>query len=161
MLLKSGFEIFDYTITGKTIEQIKHDLSGIDVLHIPGGNEFYLKAKSNESNFDEFVIDFIAKGGIYIGSSCGSIIVGTDMSPLLKLSDHTGLTNPVDTKGFGIVNFTSLPHWGSDNFRDRWINNDSFNLMFNSSAPIIALNNYEYVEVVDDQFRIIDVRNEK
>lgn len=161
MLSRSGFDTFDYTITGKSLVQIQSDLSKIDVLHIPGGNEFYLKEKSNESDFGDFVKLYVLKGGTYIGSSCGSIIVGTDMTPLLKLSDHDSLKAPLDTKGFGIVDFTILPHWGSEEFRSRWLNDDSFNYMYQESQKLIALNNYEYVEVLGDKFRIIDVRREK
>ena len=160
-LRKNGFDIFDYSITGKTLPQIKEDLTGIDVIYISGGNEFYLKEKSNESGFETFVKEFVESGKIYIGTSCGSIIMGKDMTPLQQLSDLTTLTKSIDTRGFGIVDFTILPHWGSQEFRSRWLNGDSFNLMYQSNNKIIALNNYEYIEVIDDQFRIIDVRNEK
>jgi dipeptidase E len=160
-LNKNGFITFDYSITGKTLSQIQADLKDIDILYISGGNEFYLKEKSNESNFDQFVKDFINKGGIYIGTSCGSIIAGKDMSPLLKLSDHNSLSKPADAHGFGLVNFTILPHWGSTEFQDRWLNDDSFGHMYSSNATLIALNNFEYVEVNDEDFRIVDVRREK
>jgi hypothetical protein len=40
--------------------------------------------------------------------------------------------------------------------------------MYKTKSPLIALNNFEYIEVVDDKYRIIDlprgkagVRNEK
>ncbi len=160
-LNKNDFLTFDYTITGKSLSQIKSDLSDIEVLYISGGNEFYLKEKSNESGFEEFVHAFVEKGGVYIGTSCGSIIAGSDMSPIQQLSDLATLSNPVDTRGFGLVDFTILPHWGSDNFKERWLSKESFDLMYKTKSPLIALNNYEYVEVIDDQYRIIDVRNEK
>ncbi len=160
-LRKNGFDIFDYTITGKSLTQIRKDLSDIEVLYISGGNEFYLKEKSNASGFETFVREFVTSGKIYIGTSCGSIIAGSDMSPLLKLTDPQTLSQPVDTKGFGLVNFTILPHWGGSEFRERWLHTESLSLMYKTESPLIALNNYEYVEVLDDQFRIIDVRMEK
>lgn len=160
-LTKNNFEIFDYTITGKTLSQIKADLKDIDVLYISGGNEFYLKEKSKESKFDKFVIDFVNNGGIYIGTSCGSIIAGKDMSPLLQLTDPQTLSKPVDASGYSLVNFTILPHWGSIEFHDRWLNDASFNHMYSSNVPQIALNNFEYVEVKGEDFRIIDIRREK
>lgn len=160
-LRKNGFEIFDYTITGKTLSQIRGDLKDIEVLYISGGNEFYLKEKSNESEFETFVNEFVESGKIYIGTSCGSIIMGQDISPLQKLSDLASLSKPIDTNGFGIVDFTILPHWGSQEFQDRWLNNDSFNLMYQANTKIIALNNYEYIEVKGDRYRIVDVRRDK
>ena len=160
-LRNNGFNIFDYSITGKKLSDIKYDLSDIEVLYIAGGNEFYLKEKSNESGFENFVKAFVDSGKIYIGTSCGSIIMGRNMSPLQKLSDLKTLSKPVDTSGFGIVEFTILPHWGSKEFTDRWLNNESFNLMYKSNTKLIALNNYEYVEVLGDKYRIVDVRDEK
>lgn len=160
-LNKNGFITFDYTITGKSLSQIESDLSDIEVLYISGGNEFYLKEKSNESGFEEFVHTFVKNGGIYIGTSCGSIIAGSDMSPIQQLSDLDVLSKPVDVNGFGLVDFTILPHWGSDDFKNRWLSEDSFNLMYKTKSPLIALNNFEYVEVIDDQYRIIDLRRGK
>jgi dipeptidase E len=160
-LNKNGFITFDYTITGKNLSQIQADLADIDVLYISGGNEFYLKEKSTESGFETFVNEFVNSGKIYIGTSCGSIIMGEDMTPLQKLSDLTALLKPIDVVGFGIVDFTILPHWGSQDFRGRWLNNESFNLMYKENSALIALNNYEYVEVLGDKYRIIDVRSEK
>ncbi len=160
-LNKNDFLTFDYTITDKSLTQIQSDLADIEVLYVSGGNEFYLKEKSNESGFEEFVHAFVEKGGLYIGTSCGSIIAGSDMSPLKQLSDLATISNPVDTRGFGLVDFTILPHWGSDNFKERWLCDESFELMYTTKSPLIALNNFEYVEVVGDKFRIIDIRNEK
>jgi dipeptidase E len=160
-LTKNGFTIFDYTITGKNLSQIQEDLKDIEVLYISVGNEFILKEKSTESEFEKFVQNFVHRGGLYIGTSAGSIIMGKNMSPLLNLSDHQCLSKPIDTQGFSIVDFTILPHWGSEDFRSRWLNYDSFNFMYQADTKIIALNNYEYVEVIGDMYRIIDVRNEK
>ncbi len=159
-LNNNGFTTFDYTITGKTSDQIKDDLRGIDAIYISGGNEFYLKEKGNENNFAEYVKELVNSGVIYIGTSAGSIIAGADMAALQKLSDLASLKNPVDTTGFGLVNFTILPHWGSEYFKDRWLSPESFNFMFSGNTPLIALNNYQYIEVIGDESHIIDVRKE-
>lgn len=159
-LNNNGFITFDYTIAGKTSEQIKNDLSGIDVIYISGGNEFYLKEKGNENNFADYVKELVNSGVIYIGTSAGSIIAGTSMAELQNPKDLSTLRNPVDTTGFGIVNFTILPHWGSKDFHNRWLSKESFNYIFSGKTPLIALNNYQYIEVIGDESRIIDVRNE-
>ena len=159
-LNNNGFITFDYTITNKTSAQIQQDLKDIEVLYVSGGNEFYLKEKANENNFGDIVRKLVDSGVIYIGTSAGSIIACTDMSALQNLSDLAPLNKPVDTKGFGLVDLTILPHWGSENFKDRWLSEDSFNYMFKENVPLIALNNYQYIEVKGDEFNIIDVRNE-
>ena len=160
-LNNNGFETFDYTISGKNHEQIKADLKDVDVLYISGGNEFYLKEKSNENNFGDIVRYLVNKGVIYIGTSAGSIIAGKDISPLQQLSDLKTLRKPIDTSGFGLVNFTILPHWGSIDFKTRWLSDESFNYMYKDNIPLIGLNNHQYIEVIGDAWKIIDVRNEQ
>lgn len=160
-LRKNNFDIFDYTITGKNLLEIKEDLKDVEVLYIAGGNNFYLKEKSNESEFGTVVKEFVASGKIYIGTSCGSQIMGDDMSPILSMSDLDVLAQPVDMKGFGLVNFTIIPHWGSEEFRENRLNETSFDQMYGSTDSLIAINNFQYIEVINDKFRIIDVRNEK
>lgn len=157
----NNFVTFDYTITGKNLETIIHDLMDIDVLYVTGGNEFYFKDQSNKSGFGQFVRDFVKTDRPYISSSAGSVIAGQDMTALLNLSDTSTLPQPIDATGFGLVNFTILPHWGSSDFRPDWLSNKSFAHMYKESTSLIALNNYEYVEIQDDKFRIIDVRREK
>lgn len=159
-LNNNGFITFDYSITNKSKAQIQQDLKDIEVLYISGGNEFYLKEKSNENNFGDIVRELVGSNVIYIGTSAGSIITGTDMSALQQLSDIEPLKKPLDTTGYGLVSFTVLPHWGSDNFKERWLSQKSFDYAFSESSPLIALNNYQYIEVVGDTWQIVDVRSE-
>ncbi len=159
-LNNNGFITFDYTITGKTSKQIKADLGDIDVLYVSGGNEFYLKEKGKNNNFAEFVKELVNSGVIYIGTSAGSIIAGTSMAELQNPKDLSTLKHPVDIVGYGLVPYTIIPHWGSVNFRNTWLSDESFNYMFSGKTPLIALNNYQYIEVIGDESRIIDVRNE-
>lgn len=159
-LNQNNFATFDYTVSGKNISQIQSDLADIQVLYISGGNEFYLKEKSNESGFEQFVHKFVNSGGLYIGTSCGSIIAGLDMSPIQQLSDLDVLSKPVDTRGFGLVDFTILPHWGSSDFKERWLSQESFEYMYKENASLVALNNYQYIDVIGDDWQIVDVRSE-
>jgi dipeptidase E len=157
-LQNNGFVTFDYTITGKNLADIRRDLAGIDVLYISGGNEFYLREKSNESGFETFVREFCGGGGIYIGTSAGSIIAGTDMAALKELSDQSALRAPLDPRGFGLVPYTILPHWGSEYFRERWLSPASFGVMYQPGTSLVALNNFQYIEVVGSQSQLVDIR---
>ncbi len=159
-LTKAGFRIFDYTITGKNRDQIFADLSGCEVIHITGGNELYFRAKCDESGFEEFVKDHVAQGKPYIGSSCGAIMATQDISPTQMLNDKSLLKEPINTRGFGFVNYSILPHWGLQDFEKEYIV-DSFELLYQPTRPLIALNNYQYIEVIGDQSTIVDVRKEK
>jgi dipeptidase E len=159
-LNNNGFITFDYTITNKTSDQIRQELKDIEVLYVSGGNEFYLKEKGNDNNFAEYVKELVSTGVIYMGTSAGSIIAGTSMAELQNPKDLSTLKYPVDTVGYSLVPYTIIPHWGSAEFRNRWLSEETFNYMFSGSTPLITPNNYQYIEVIGDDSRIIDVRNE-
>ena len=159
-LKNNGFITFDYTITNKTNAQIRQDLKDIEVLYVSGGHEFYLKEKGNDNNFSDYAQELVNSGVIYVGTSAGSIIAGKSMAELQNPKDLSTLKNPVDTIGFGLVPYTIVPHWGSVDFRNRWLSEETFNYMFSGETPLIALNNYQYIEVIGDESRIIDVRKE-
>ncbi len=158
-LRDNGFDIFDYTITDKSESDIERELADIEALYISGGNEFYLKQQANKNNFGEFVRKFVESGKIYIGTSCGSIIMAPDMSPALNITDTISCPEHItDLTGFGIVDFIPMPHWGSTDFKNLYLG-ERKEKMYEEKWKIILLNNYEYVEVVDDHYRMIDVRN--
>ncbi|MEI8232218.1 MAG: Type 1 glutamine amidotransferase-like domain-containing protein [bacterium] len=160
-LTSNGFETLDYTITGKSESDIINDLKDVEVMYISGGNEFYLKQQSNKNNFGNFVKKFVESGKVYIGTSAGSIIMAPDMSPCLLITDTTCCPEPItDISGFGIVDFLVMPHWGSEDFRDVYLG-ERKDKMYQENWQLILLNNYEYVEVIDEKYRIVDVRAEK
>lgn len=52
-LVESGFKVFDYTITDKSAKDFKKDLGDTDVIHVNGGNTFYLLLQARKSGFDK------------------------------------------------------------------------------------------------------------
>lgn len=160
MLRQAGFDIFDYTITGKSMHTIKEDLSNIDSLYVSGGNEYYFKYQCNQTGFGQFIEDWINSGQPYLGSSAGSQILAPDFSPAMGISSTEVPGIKIDDyKGLGLVDFLVIPHWGGDTFRKQFLH-ESFEHMYQLGQRLICLNNYEFVEVLGDKYRIIDVRHE-
>ena len=155
-LVKSGFDVFDYTITDKKEEEIRKDLKDVDIIYVSGGNTFYLLEKIKESHFDKIVKDFIAKGKIYIGTSAGSIVAGPDIFPAYYLDSAKEAKNLKDYKGMGLVDFTVLPHWGSEHFRERYLE-QRLEHVYKEGYKLILLNDNQYVAVDGDKYRIIDI----
>ena len=60
-------------------------------------------------------------------------------------------------EGFNLVDFIILPHWGKSgehaNRRKRQVSD-----AFKEENKIILLNDYQYVRVEDDMYRIVDIR---
>ncbi len=157
-MVDAGFDLLDYTITGKNIDQIKQDLSDIDIIYMSGGNTNYLLEQSQKSGFIGFIRDYVAQGNPYISTSAGSIIAGQQLPPYLW-DDHHMVPNLRDYMCFNLVDFTVVPHWGSRWFNELYLNG-RMDQIYSNSESYVLLNDNEYVEVKDDNFRIVDVRRE-
>lgn len=91
---------------GHSVQEIR----GCDAMFVCGGNTFYLLHKLRETGFDIIIKNFIQRGGVYVGTSAGSII----MSPTIAVAgvepadpNEVGL---LDLSGLGIVDFEVSPH---------------------------------------------------
>lgn len=155
-LKKTGLKTSDYTLTGKTKDQVKEDLENFDVLFFSGGNTFYLLEKIQQSDCAQLIADFIENGKIYIGSSAGSLIAGPDILPIKDLDNIKKAPNIKGYKGLSLVDFVIFPHWGSDIFKDRYLKY-RMEHSYNRTNNIILLTDNSYVEVKDDWYRIVKV----
>ena len=153
----AGFKPFDYTLTDKTPQQIAADLKDVDVFHVNGGNMFYLLWKMRQSGFDKFITDKVNQGKVYIGSSSGSIVAGPDISVMKvfkkKYYDEE-LKN--DFTALNLVNFEVYPHWGKDDFHEEYFS-DRLKHAYQEEQNIILLPDKQYIEVVNDSYKIISV----
>jgi peptidase E len=104
--------LFDYTSTGKTPRQVRRDLGTCDIIHANGGSTFHLLLQAQRSGFIKFIREFVGDAGIYIGSSAGSIIDGPDIGVSRRLESKPFRRQLAGYKGFGLVDFVTLAHWG-------------------------------------------------
>jgi dipeptidase E len=155
-LVDAGFNLFDYTITNKTSEQIEKDLKDCDVIHVNGGHTFYLLLQARKSDFDKFIKKFINNGGIYIGSSAGSIIASPDIA--IKREEATKeYDDELKTfEAFNLVNFIIFPHWAREDRKEKYLGHRLEN-SYITKNKIILLTDTQYVLVEDDMYKIIDI----
>ncbi len=156
-LKDAGFEVFDYTIAGKNEDEIRNDLKDVDFIYVEGGNTYYLLEKAQQSGFVKVIRDFVLEEDkVYIGTSAGSIIASRDTFPAQKLDDVTLAPDLSGYEGFGLVDFTVLPHWGSDKFTDLYLP-EGIAHTYKGNSQLIILRDNQYVEVKDDWYRIVEV----
>lgn len=155
-LVRAGFTVSDYTITGKSKEKIKVYLKSMDVIYISGGNTFYLLEKIQQSNCAAVIRDYVENGKIYIGTSSGSIVAGPDIYPTYRLDNVKKAPNLKGYQGLGLVDFVVLPHWGSDDFRKLYLEH-RLEHAYTTGNKIILLTDYQYVYVEGERYRIIEV----
>jgi dipeptidase E len=154
-LVKAGFVVSDYTITGKSKKQLKTDLDGFDYIYLSGGNTAYLLQQSQRSGFSELIKELVEEGKVYIGTSAGSIIAGPKLPDYFS-DEETGLENK---NGYGFVNFTIVPHWGSEDFKERYLGERLKIAYKKNQVPLLLLTDNQYVHVQDSQIKIIDIRS--
>ena len=84
-------------------------LTDYDAVYVLGGNTFYLMDKIREFGFDEQIKKAIRCGTIYIGSSAGSIVLGTTLKPAEVFGDVPTSDNQ-KYEGLGIIDGAIIPH---------------------------------------------------
>ncbi len=158
-LVKAGFDVTDYTITGKSPNDIKNDLEGFDVIHVNGGNSFYLLIQARKSGFDKWTRTNILSGKkIYIGSSAGSMIASPNIEVAKKIETKDYENKLKSFESFALVDFIIFPHWGSDYFKSVYLNH-RIDYAYKPENKIILLNDWQFVRVEGNTYRIIDIRD--
>ena len=153
-LVNAGFDVSDYTITGKTKDRLEEDLKKFDFIYLSGGNTAYLLEQSQKSGFISVIKELInEKGKIYIGTSAGSIICGPRLPDYFSREDED-LENDIC---YGFVNFTLLPHWGSEDFKERYLGERLKIVYRDNQVPLILLTDNQYIYVQNGKYEIIDV----
>ena len=107
-----GYELEDYTLTGKKKDEVTAKLKKADGIIMAGGNTFYLLEKVYESGFDKANKPFLENGKVYIGSSAGSYI----MCPTIEAAKWKHLDDPNKAKrtnlnALGLVDFLMIAHY--------------------------------------------------
>lgn len=154
-LVKVGFDVSDYTITGKSEKEISDALSDIDIIFVAGGNTFHLLAQSRKCNFEKVVKNLIKNDVIYIGSSAGSLLAGPNIEAIKYLDDPNKSRDLKSFDAFGLTDLIVLPHWGNTQFKDKYINSIEF--AYGEGRKIILLTDQQYVFVEGEKYQIIQV----
>lgn len=159
-LVEAGFVVTDYTITGKTKEQVEKDLRTFDVIHIEGGNTYYLLQKIQETNCAEILCKLVEEGMPYIGCSAGSCVAGPDIYPLRHTDPLKEFCRLESYTGLGLVDFVILPHWGAEHCKDLYLSKRiKFN--YNEEYKLMFLTDNQYIYIEDDCMKFIDVKVDK
>jgi uncharacterized peptidase lin0382 len=118
-LQKYGIEVTDLDLKNKTEEEINKPLAMADILLVAGGDTFYLMEKLKESGADRAIKNFISRGGIYIGSSAGSIVCCPTIEGAEKFDNPKLAPNLENFNGMGIFNEVVIPHTHKEKYFER------------------------------------------
>jgi dipeptidase E len=90
------------------------DLSSYDIIYVCGGNTFKLMKFAREVNFDKDIKSLLERGGVYIGVSAGSLIVGPSIQIANEVHPDKNEVGLTDFSGFDITDLIIFPHYSSD-----------------------------------------------
>lgn len=157
-LRRAGFSLNEYTITDKSIDDLERDLGGMDIIHVNGGNSFYLLLQARKSGFDKWIIDAVSKGKIYIGSSAGSMVASPNIGIAKNIEDNDYKDELKKFDGIGLAEVMAFPHWGSEAFKDLYLNR-RLDVAYKKENKIVLLNDYQYLKIIDDKIEFKDMRD--
>lgn len=153
-LVKVGFNVDEFSITGMSKDEIENRLKDKQIIYFCGGNTFYLLDQVIKTSCDQIIKDKIENGVIYIGSSAGSMIVGTRIDIVSTIDDASKAPNLKST-GLGIVDLSILPHWGSSEFKEGYLS--GVGAMYTEGVKIVPLTNQQYLWIKNDTFELIQI----
>lgn len=156
-LVKAGFLVSEYTITGKTRAEIAKTFAAADVLCFSGGNNYYLLEKIQQTGCAELIQSAVKKGKPYFGISAGAIVAGSDLSPLYFEPDARKAPELKGLKGLALVDFIIFPHWGSPYFKDFYMNQRLVQA-YKPGYKIILLTDSQYVYIENDKYCIVETQ---
>lgn len=154
-----GYELEDFTVTGKTKTEVEKDLGKADGVVMAGGNTIYLLQQIQKSDSIELFQQFVKSGKVYIGSSAGSLVAGPDIYAARENKEMAKAPGIKDFNGLCLTDIVVQPHWGSDIFKDSYLNE----IMAHSYVPdykMVLLSDNQYVIVEGESVKIVDVRKD-
>ncbi len=95
-----GYSFEEIDIEGKTQDELRSFFKDKNVVHIEGGNTFYLLKAIRETGFDVILKELLDDGKVYIGTSAGAYV----MCPSIEVANW----NDNGRDRFGITDFTAL-----------------------------------------------------
>lgn len=116
------------------------DLTKFDAIYVLGGNTFYLMNKIRECGFDKQIRNAIENDIPYIGSSAGSIVLGTTLKPA-EIYGDIPVADKRNYEGLGIIDGAIIPHMNqkSDEY-NTWLKtwNDKSYILYDGDGIIIS-----------------------
>jgi dipeptidase E len=87
-------------------------LLNCDAIHLSGGNTYYFLTLLRKRNMIPVLTRYVAKGGVLIGVSAGSILMTPDITTSSICGDDM-IPGETDFSGLRLVDFAFVPHYGS------------------------------------------------
>lgn len=147
-----GFDLTMFELEDKTEIDLARAIKDADIVYLTGGNTFYLLGQMRACNFEKVIREFLARGGLYIGSSASTIAACPDINYVRSMDDPSKAPSLTDTRGLHLVDFYVMVHMDNTSFAQKA--NDKIKEMKLGPVPVLCLNDDQAI-FVDGQSTII------
>ncbi|KKW15698.1 MAG: Peptidase, S51 family [Parcubacteria group bacterium GW2011_GWA1_50_14] len=111
MMEDNGYSFEEIDVENRSEAELRRFFGDKNIVHMEGGNTYYLLQAIKKSGFDEILRDLLNKGIIYVGTSAGSSIAG----PTIELSSHIPEGTPdEELSALNLVPFLIKCHYTDD-----------------------------------------------
>lgn len=110
-LMSVGLDIVDFY---DFEEDGQRNLSSYDVIYVCGGNTFKLMKFARKMNFDKDIKSLLRRGGMYVGVSAGSLIIGPSIQIANEIEPDINDVGLNDFSGFNIIDLIIYPHYSPE-----------------------------------------------
>jgi dipeptidase E len=150
-LRELGFKITEVDIKNENENSLSKKMDSFDIVFVEGGNAFYLLKHVRDSGFDVAIKRFLDRGGIYVGSSAGSMVAGLNIESAEWKHLYKNIVNLKDLTAMKLVPFVISVHVDDNNI-------DLIRRCASKvSYPVVALTDKQALLVDDDKQRIVGV----
>jgi len=144
---KMGFQDVDFV--DLEVQGADH-FSGYDVIYVCGGNTFKLLKFARETDFKSAILKVLNRGGLYIGVSAGSLIVGPSVQIANEISADRNDVGVSDFTGMGIVDKILFPHYESK------YEMEIKNFELKNNVTVTRLTNNQAVMIIGQEANLIE-----
>lgn len=151
--IELGFIVDEFSITDMKTKEIENKLKDKQIVYFTGGSTFWLMNQLIKTGADK-IIKEISDEVIFIGSSAGAKIFGQRIDLCTKIDDVIK-PDEVRKEGLKMIDFTIMPHWGSDYFKERF--EKGFNQIWTEGLKLLPITNQQYIWIKDGKVEFIQV----
>ncbi len=128
---------------------VPEDVDGYDFVFVSGGNTFYLAYRLQETEWGQKLTEYINNGGVYSGSSAGSIVLMDNIEHFSPADDPAKA--PRVCSGLSLIKEAIIPHADSEKYGE----------LMRGIADSYRDDGYEIISLDDDKVFVIDGEEKK
>jgi dipeptidase E len=148
-LEEMGFTVKEIDIKTVQGDNLKKELSNVDLILVAGGNTFSLLDQARKSGFDKLVLELVEQGVIYVGSSAGSILCCPTIEGAKRFDSVDDAPGLDDFKGLDLYEKIIIPHAQKERYAER----------IKLTTDDMIEKGFEVITLTDDEAVLIEGKN--